>query len=66
MWLMPNHGFGLGLRWLVIVIYFFSFGLYLLGLMKLNKHLSHRIHFPIPVVPLAIHVGGISIVLAGL
>ncbi len=58
MWLFPNHGFGLGLRWLVIIITFSSYLLYLLGLMKLNSRLSHKICFPVPFIPLAIHTAG--------
>ena len=57
--LFPNHGFALGwLRWLIIVIYLFAFVLYLLGLMKLNDHLSRRIRFPLPTIPMAIHSTG--------
>jgi hypothetical protein len=45
-----------GAQW--IVVYLVAIALYLFGLMKLNNLLRRVNRFPIPIIPIAIHLGG--------
>jgi hypothetical protein len=52
---LPSVDFGLGERWLFVVIYSSTFVLYMFGLMKLNDRLRRRFRFPFPAIQFAVH-----------
>ncbi len=58
MWGLSRVFPNLNAQWLIILVALSTFALYLFGLMKLNNLLSRVIRFPIPVIPIAIHLGG--------
>jgi hypothetical protein len=60
--LFPTYGYEAG-NWSFIAIGLSVYALYFFGLMILNNRLRQVNRFPIPIIPLAIHLAGIIVCL---